>query len=160
MIQFLIICVGGIKEDYLQKGILEYTKRIQKYAKIDVVEISESRLPDHPSDKLIEKALEEEALKIMSIIPEQATLVTLEIEGAMYSSIDFSKFIEKNATYESSKIVFVIGSSYGLSSEIKSKSQYSISFSKMTFPHQLMRFILFEQIYRAMTIIKNTTYHK
>ncbi|MDD3122977.1 MAG: 23S rRNA (pseudouridine(1915)-N(3))-methyltransferase RlmH [Candidatus Izemoplasmatales bacterium] len=160
MMQFQIISVGGIKEKHLKDGIFEYAKRIQKYAKLEVIEISESRLPDNPNEKQIEKALSEEAKQIIDKIPEQAFVVTLEIEGKQLSSIDFSAFIEKNMTYESSKMVFIIGSSFGLSSMIKEKSQFKLSFSLFTFPHQLMRFILVEQLYRALTIMKNTSYHK
>ena len=160
MMQFLILCVGSIKEKYLSDGINEYIKRIQKYAKIDIVEIPESRLSEHPSPKQIISALEEEATNIFNKISESSFIITLEIGGTQLSSDDLAKLIDKSVTYESSKLVFVIGSSYGLSETLKAKSQYKLSFSAMTFPHQLMRLIALEQIYRALTILNHTQYHK
>lgn len=160
MIQFQIICVGSIKEKYFSEGIGEYQKRIQKFAKLEIIEIPESRLNDHPSPKQIDLALEEEALKITEKLQDSRFIITLEINGTSLTSEGFAEMIDKLSIYESSKISFVIGSSYGLANSLKNKSNFSLSFSQMTYPHQMMRLILLEQIYRALTILNHVAYHK
>jgi len=160
MIKTKVICVGSIKEEYWKKAIAEYTKRISKYAKLEIVEVSESLLPNNPSDKLIDKAMEEEANRILSKVDKDDYLVTLEIEGKELSSIEFASEIQKISTYETSSFAFVIGGSNGLHDLIKAKSRWHLSFSKMTYPHQMMRVVLLEQIYRAFTINNNEPYHK
>lgn len=141
-----IICVGKIKEQYLKDAILEYKKRISKYHKLEIIE-----LPDN--------SIEEEGNAILKVINDKDYVITLEIEGQMIDSIEFSNRIEK-IFIEHSNITFIIGGSDGLSDEIKAISNFKLSFSKMTFPHQLFRVILLEQIYRAFKIMKNETYHK
>lgn len=145
-----VICVGKIKEKYFLEAIEEYKKRISKYSKLQIIE-----LPDYNYDK--KKTINEEGKNILNKINDKDFVVTLEISGKKLSSIELSDFISKNI---SNNIVFVIGGSYGLSSEVLNRSNYSLSFSFLTFPHQLFRVILLEQIYRSFKIINNENYHK
>ena len=148
-----IICIGKIKESYLKEAILEYQKRIQKYDKIQIIVLPDSKI-DIPSI-----ALQEEKEQILKQITNKEYLITLEIEGKQLSSTEFSSKLEK--IYQTNPTVtFIIGGSHGIHEEIKEKSLFSLSFSKMTFPHQLFRVLLLEQIYRAYKIIKNESYHK
>lgn len=151
---YKIICIGKIKEEYLTKGIAEYKKRIDGYTKLEIIELKEYNTPD------INKNIENEGKEILDKIRNDDYVITLEIEGDFLDSVSFSKQLEKLSTYGNSKIVFIIGGSNGLSIDVKKRSNYALSFSKMTFPHQLMRLILIEQIYRALTIINNKEYHK
>ena len=145
-----VICVGKIKEKYFLEAIEEYKKRISKYSKLQIIE-----LPDYNYDK--KKTINEEGKNILNKINDKDFVVTLEISGKKLSSIELSDFISKNI---SNNIVFVIGGSYGLSSEVLNRSNYSLSFSFLTFPHQLFRVILLEQIYRSFKIINNENYQK
>lgn len=154
-----IITIGTIKEKYLKDGILEYIKRIKKYSNIQIIEISESSLGDN-SKKSIENALEKEAIEIISKINNKDYVITLDIGGKQISSVEFSKLIENEKNYGTNDFVFIIGSSHGLSDRVREISNYRLSFSKMTFPHQLMRMILLEQIYRTFKIVNNEPYHK
>jgi len=160
MINISLICVGKIKERYLADGISEYEKRISKFAKIDVVEIEDERIPDQPSEAEKKRVLETEGNLILAKIPKDAHVVTLEIDGDALSSPEMAGYIEKLGTYENSKIVFIIGGSLGLSASVKERSKKALSFSKMTFPHQLMRLILLEQLYRSFSILHHGAYHK
>ena len=148
-----IITVGSIKEKYLKDAIEEYTKRLSKYTNIEIVEVKDEGLVE-PQKAII---LEEE--KILKHINEKDYLVTLEIEGQEFTSEEFAEKIDK-IQLEASNITFIIGGSYGLSQSIKDKSRLHLSFSKMTFPHQLFRVLLLEQIYRAFKINNNESYHK
>lgn len=148
-----IITVGSIKEKYLKDAIEEYTKRLSKYTNIEIVEVKDEGLVE-PQKAII---LEEE--KILKHINEKDYLVTLEIEGKEFTSEEFAEKIDK-IQLEASNITFIIGGSYGLSQSIKDKSKLHLSFSKMTFPHQLFRVLLLEQIYRAFKINNNESYHK
>ena len=154
MKKITLICVGTIKEKYLTDAINEYKKRIQKFFDLNIVEIAESKLLS--SQKEIEKALNEEGNKILEKAKGK-TLVSLCVEGKQKTSEEFAQFVNK-AT-DDGELCFVIGSSFGLSPEVK-KNSINISFSKLTFPHQLMRVIFLEQLYRAGTITNNITYHK
>lgn len=145
-----IICVGKIKENYLKDATAEYLKRLTKYTKLEVIEVSDFSSLD---------AKEKEAKLILKHISKDDYVITLEIEGKQVTSPDLSKIIE-NQMINSRNIVFIIGGSYGLSDRVKSISNYSLSFSKLTFPHQLFRVILLEQIYRSFKILNNETYHK
>lgn len=145
-----IICVGKIKEDYLKKGIEEYKKRISKYSKIEIIE-----LIDESNGNILEK----ERDKILKYINDKDYIITLEIDGNSIESVELSKKIE-NIYLNYSNIIFIIGGSYGLHDDIKHKSNYALSFSKLTFPHQLFRMMLLEQIYRAFKISHNESYHK
>ena len=146
-----IICIGKIKENYLKEAINEYTKRLSKYTKLEIIE-----LEDEP---IIEKAKKIEAERIIKHIKENDYIITLEIEGNKLSSEELSKKIE-NTLITNSNITFIIGGSYGLDDSIKARSNYKLSFSNLTFPHQLFRVILLEQIYRSFKIINNENYHK
>lgn len=147
-----IITVGKIKEKYLKDGINEYLKRMQKYTKIEIIELQDE-------DFDINKTLLREKEKIEKYIKERDYVVTLEIDGEELSSIELSKKID-NIMLNNSDITFIIGGSYGLHDDIKKRSNFALSFSKMTFPHQLFRLILLEQIYRSFKILNNETYHK
>ncbi len=148
-----IIAIGSIKEKYLKDAIAEYQKRLQKYTSLEIIELKDESFDD------IDKTLNKEAEKIKKHISEKDYIITLEIEGKQLDSIEFSKKLE-NIQLETSNITFIIGGSYGLSTEIKEMSNYHLSISKMTFPHQLFRVILLEQIYRAFKIKNNESYHK
>ena len=149
-----IVCVGKIKEKYLTDAFSEYEKRISVFQNLKVVELKES------NNKDLKHNIEEEGNSILNAINQDEYVITLEILGQMLDSVELSNKISKLQTYGKSNITFVIGGSYGLSESVKKRSDYALSFSKMTFPHQLMRVILIEQIYRAFTIINNKEYHK
>ncbi len=147
-----LICVGKLKEKYLQEAVVEYQKRICRYTKLELIEIEDVSLKD------TKKVLEIEGQKILNHIKEKDYVITLEIEGEMMDSIAFSKNHE--AKEMQGPITFVIGGSEGLSPMVKKRSNQALSFSKMTFPHPLFRVLLLEQIYRSYKIRKNETYHK
>ena len=148
-----IITVGSIKEKYLKDAIEEYTKRISKYTNIEIVEVKDEGLVEP------QKAMELEGEKIKKYISPRDYVITLEIEGKQLTSEEFAEKIN-NIYLEASNITFIIGGSYGISPEIKNMSNFKLSFSKMTFPHQLFRVNLLEQIYRAYKINNNESYHK
>lgn len=147
-----IICVGKLKEKYLIDAINEYTKRINKFTKIEIIEVSDENYD-------LNKTLLKERDNILRYIDDKDYIITLDIEGKNISSIDFAKKIDE-LFISYSNICFIIGGSYGLHEDIKNKSNYSLSFSKMTFPHQLFRVMLLEQIYRSYKINNNESYHK
>ena len=149
-----ILCVGKIKESFFTEGIKEYQKRIEGYTKFSILEVKEVNTQD------INKNILEEGKNLLSKITEDEYVITLEIKGKRIDSVELAKLIEEKQTYGFSKITFVIGGSNGLSDEVIRRSNYHLSFSDFTFPHQLMRLILSEQIYRALTIINNKEYHK
>jgi len=155
-----IITVGKLKEKYLKQGIDEYLKRLTPYAKVKIVEVPDEQAPDNLSEAEIEDVKRKEGSKILSKIGADEYVITLEIEGKQLSSEEFAKKLDELATYGKSKVSFVIGGSHGLSEEVKKRSNYAMSFSKMTFPHQLMRLVLVEQIYRVFRIIRGEPYHK
>ena len=148
-----IICVGKIKEKFYKEAILEYQKRLSKYTKLEIIEC-----PDY--DNLpIETIKKYEMEQILKKISDKDYIITMQIEGKCIDSVEFSKLIDETLI-KNSNISFIIGGSYGLHDDIKKMSNYSLSFSKMTFPHQLFRVILLEQLYRSFKIIKNESYHK
>ena len=148
-----IICIGKIKEKYTLDAINDYLKRLSKYTKIEIIE-----LPNYNSDNISEILIHEKEL-ILKNIKDKDYIITLEIEGKQLDSISFSNKINEIFNHNSN-ISFIIGGSYGIHQDIKNISNYSLSFSKMTFPHQLFRLILLEQIYRSFKIQNNETYHK
>ena len=148
-----IIAVGYLKEQYLKQALEEYKKRISKYTNIEIIEIKDEGFVEE------EKAKAKEKEKILKHISEKDYIITLEIEGKEYNSLEFAEKLRKTQI-ENSNLVFIIGGSYGLSSEIKKLSKMHLSFSKMTFPHQLFRILLLEQIYRSYKINNNESYHK
>lgn len=155
-----IITVGKIKEKYLKDAIAEYSKRLTKYCKLDIVEVADEKTPDNASEVVEESIRDKEAERIMKHIKDDMYVITLEIGGRMLSSEELASTIEKLGIQGKSDIAFVIGGSIGLGKEVLKRSNYALSFSKMTFPHQLMRVILLEQIYRSYRIIKGEPYHK
>ena len=154
MKKITLICIGSIREKYLKDAINEYEKRIQKFFDLNIIELPESKLLS--SQKEIEKALDEEGEKVLEKAKGK-TLVSLCVEGKQQTSEEFSKFVDERT--DLGEMCFVIGSSFGLSKKVKQNS-INISFSRLTFPHQLMRVIFLEQLYRAGTIQNNITYHK
>ena len=148
-----IITVGQLKEKYLKEAVEEYKKRLSKYTNLEIIEIKDEGLVEEF------KAIELEGEKINKYLDNKDYIITLEIEGKQMSSVEFSEKLER-IQIENSNIVFIIGGSYGLSNSIKDKSNLKLSFSKMTFPHQLFRVILLEQIYRSFKIMNNEKYHK
>ena len=155
-----VIALGKLKEKYLTDAINEYVKRLSAYGKPQIIALNPVRLSDNPSQTEIDNALAKEAEEIKKKIPNNSYVFSLCIEGKEKSSEAFAKAINDAAINGKSNIVFIIGSSFGLSPEIKALSDFKLSFSPMTFPHQLMRVILLEQIYRAFTIINHKQYHK
>ena len=159
MLRVKVICIGKLKEKYLRDAQAEYLKRLSAFCKAEVTELAEVKLPDNPSAAQIEEGLKKEAKKILAEIPGGAYVYSLCIEGEGISSEELAKKLESNAQ-NTSNVVFIIGSSFGLDEEIKRQSAFKLSFSKMTFPHQLVRIMALEQIYRAFSINNNSKYHK
>ena len=155
-----IICIGSIKEKYLQDALNEYVKRLSPSAQINITQIKECKLPDKPSNAEILKTLERESVSIKSLISKNAYTISLCIEGKQLTSEEFADIISSKTLEGKNEFVFIIGSSNGLSEQLKKSCDMLMSFSKMTFPHQLFRVMLAEQIYRAVSIINNTKYHK
>ncbi len=160
MMNVTILCVGKLKEDYLRAACAEYVKRLGAFCRATVLELDEARLPDKPSQAQITAALAEEGKRILSKVPNGAFLVTLCIEGERFTSERLAQSLAAAAASGKSSVVFVIGGSFGLSDEVKSASALRLSMSDMTFPHQLARVMLLEQVYRAFSINANTKYHK
>ena len=155
-----IITVGKLKEKYLKQGIEEYLKRLTAYAKVDIIELPDEKAPETLSDVEMLQIKDKEGERILSKINPDAHVIALAIEGKMKTSEELAETIDKLGTYGKSKITFIIGGSLGLSQEVMKRADEALSFSKMTFPHQLMRLILVEQIYRAYRIIRGEPYHK
>ena len=160
MMNITVICLGKLKETYLKDAIQEYSKRISAYGKLTITELSPVKLPDNPTPTQIEVALEKEAEEIIKKIPSNAFVIPLCVEGTLKSSEELASKFNEISLSGKSNIVFIIGSSFGLSEKIKKQSDLKLSFSKMTFPHQLMRVMLLEQVYRAFQINNNGKYHK
>jgi len=152
-----IICVGKLKEDYLKAACAEYIKRLGAYCKFSVVEVDEEFLTKGRDEGSIKRA---EGARILAKIPNSSYVVVLEVVGKQLSSDDFAKHIDRTMSDGVGRIVFVIGGSLGLSQEVIQRADYSLSFSKMTFPHQLMRVVLLEQVYRALNVLHGGKYHK
>lgn len=155
-----IVTVGKLKEKYLKQGIEEYLKRLTAYAKVEVIEVADEKAPEELSDIEIEQVKQKEGERILAKISQDTYVIALAINGKMQSSEELADSLDKLATYGKSKIAFVIGGSLGLSEEVLKRANEKLSFSKMTFPHQLMRLILVEQVYRAFRINRSEPYHK
>lgn len=155
-----IVTVGKLKEKYLKQGIDEYLKRLSVYAKVEVIEVADEKAPEELSESEMVQVKQKEGERILAKISQDTYVIALAINGKMQSSEELADTIDKLATYGKSKIAFVIGGSLGLSEEVLKRSNEKLSFSKMTFPHQLMRLILVEQIYRAFRINRGEPYHK
>ncbi|WML50388.1 23S rRNA (pseudouridine(1915)-N(3))-methyltransferase RlmH [Neobacillus sp. PS3-34] len=155
-----IVTVGKLKEKYLKMGIEEYLKRLTAYAKVEVIEVADEKAPEELSEIEMQQVKQKEGERILSKIASDAHVIALAINGKMQSSEELADTLDKLATYGKSKIAFVIGGSLGLSDEVLNRANEKLSFSKMTFPHQLMKLILVEQIYRAFRINRGEPYHK
>ncbi len=152
-----IIALGKIKEKFLKEGVDEFLKRLTPYSSVEILELNPIEIKD---ENLVEKILDEEGEKILSLIKPSSFVVTMEIGGKMFSSEEFSAKIEELINEGVSELIFVIGSSCGLSKKVSARADLKMSMSKMTFLHQFARLILVEQIYRAFKIMKNEKYHK
>ncbi|MDC3418482.1 23S rRNA (pseudouridine(1915)-N(3))-methyltransferase RlmH [Aquibacillus salsiterrae] len=155
-----IISVGKLKEKYLKQGIQEYVKRLGAYANIDIVEVADEKAPESMSEAEMEEVKRKEGERILTKIGTDSYIISLEINGQMLTSEKLAEKLDNLATHGKSKIAFIIGGSLGLSEEVRKRSDFALSFSKMTFPHQLMRLILVEQVYRAFRINRGEPYHK
>ncbi|MFP7473288.1 23S rRNA (pseudouridine(1915)-N(3))-methyltransferase RlmH [Niallia taxi] len=155
-----IITVGKLKEKYLKQGIEEYTKRLSSYSKIEIIEVPDEKAPEVLSEAEMIQVKDKEGERILVKVPADAHVIALAIEGKQKSSEELAETLDKLATYGKSKVTFIIGGSLGLSSQVLKRADDKLSFSKMTFPHQLMRLILVEQVYRAFRINRGEPYHK
>ena len=155
-----IVTVGKLKEKYLKDGIAEYSKRISRFATVEMIELADEKTPDRASDSENEKILELEGNRIISKIGDREFVIVLAIEGKTLSSEEFSKQLEQASINGYSTLTFVIGGSLGLSPQVKKRANLFLSFGRLTLPHQLMRLVLTEQIYRAFTIQQGSPYHK
>ncbi len=153
------ITVGNLKESYLREAAAEYKKRLSGLCRVEEIELKEVRLPEDPSESEIKKALSEEAKAILTAIPPRAYPIALCVEGKQMSSPDLSRKLEA-VTAETGELCFIIGSSHGLAPEVKTAAKMRLSVSELTFPHQLMRVILYEAVYRCYQIAKGSKYHK
>lgn len=155
-----IITVGKLKEKYWKMAVDEYVKRLGAYTKIELIEVADEKDSDNMSEKDIEIAKEKEAQRILSRVKDDSYVYTLEILGKQLDSVELSKNIEQKMNTGKSDLTFIIGGSNGLHQSVMDRSNYALSFSKMTFPHQMMKVILLEQVYRAFRIMKGQSYHK
>lgn len=156
----LIVTVGKLKEKYLKQGIDEYLKRLSSYAKLEIIEVADEKAPEELSAVEMQQVKEKEAERILAKIHPDTYVIALAIDGKMKSSEELADGLDKLATYGKSKIAFVIGGSLGLADSVLNRADEKLSFSKMTFPHQLMRLVLVEQVYRAFRIMRGEPYHK
>ena len=157
--KFKIYCIGKIKEQYLKDGINEYLKRISAYSNVEIVEVADSKVRDHPNSSDIEKAKNEEGERVLKLVKNDY-LIGLDLNKKEPTSEEFASLLQSKLVEGGSNVSFVIGGSYGLSDALKDRCNLSISLSKLTFLHQMTRLILLEQIYRAFKILNNETYHK
>lgn len=155
-----VVTVGKLKEKYLKDGIAEYSKRISRFAKLEMIELADEKTPDRASESENQKILEIEGQRILSKVGDHDFVIVLAIEGKTLSSEEFSKRLEEASIKGFSTLTFIIGGSLGLSSAVKNRANLSVSFGRLTLPHQLMRLVLVEQIYRAFTIQQGSPYHK
>lgn len=155
-----IICVGKIKEKYWNDAIAEYSKRLSRYCKLNIIEVADEKTPDNAPAAIEEQIKYKEGERILKNIDEKAFVCALAIKGKKHSSESFAEFIKETGVRGISRIQFVIGGSLGLSGEVLGRADSQISFSDMTFPHQMMRVVLLEQIYRGYKIISGEPYHK
>ena len=155
-----LITLGKIKEKYLKDAIAEYSKRLSKYCKLEIVEVADEKTPDQASENVERQIRQKEGERILRYVKDDAYVFTLEIGGTMLDSVAFAKKMETLGIQGKSHLIFIIGGSIGLGEEVLRRSDYALSFSKMTFPHQLMRVILLEQVYRGYRIIEGAPYHK
>ena len=154
-----IYAIGKIK-DFYKLGVDEYVKRLSSYCKVEIIELKDESISDNPCDKEIKKVIELEGKRVLTLLKDNEYLISLDLNQKEMGSVEFSKYLSQKLESNGASVSFVIGGSYGLSDELKNRANSSITLSKMTFPHQLARLVLLEQIYRAFKILNNETYHK
>ena len=159
MLNIQIICIGKLKETYLKDAISEYSKRLQKYCSLTITELTDEKLPNKLNESIINEIKNKECTKILQSIKKDSYILCLDLKGKELTSEEFSKKIEDISLNFNSTITFIIGGTLGMTQELLNKANYKICFSKMTFPHQLIRVFLLEQIFRAFKISNNETYH-
>lgn len=155
-----LLTVGKIKEKYLKDAIAEYSKRLSKYCKLEIIEVADEKTPDNASEVVENVIRDKEGERLLKYVKDDAFVITLEIKGKMMTSEELAEKIDTLGIRGVSRIMFIIGGSIGLGEDVIKRSDFALSFSKMTFPHQLMRVILLEQIYRSYRIISGEPYHK
>ncbi len=155
-----VLCVGKIKEKYFVQGIEEYAKRLSRYCKLEIIEVPDEKTPDSASEAMELQIKQKEGERLSKYIKDGAYVIALAIEGKQLDSVTFGRQIERLGVEGKSHIIFIIGGSLGLDQEILKRADYLLSFSKMTFPHQMMRMVLLEQIYRGYRIVNGEPYHK
>ena len=155
-----LVTVGKIKEKFFEDAIKEYSKRLSRYCKLEILQVADEKTPEGASEAVELQIKEKEGQRILSLIRDDAYVIALAIEGKMMDSEELAERIEKLGVSGISQIVFVIGGSLGLSAQVMKRADYALSFSRMTFPHQLMRVVLLEQIYRSYRIMNHQPYHK
>lgn len=155
-----ILCVGSLKEKYLREALEEYLRRLTPLCNVKLTELAETKLPDKPSDAQIAAGMADEGKRILAALPEGSDVVALCVEGKELSSPELADYMERSAAKGKNGVCFVIGGSHGLADEVKKRADLRLSFSRLTFPHQLFRVMLTEQIYRAYMIRNGTKYHK
>lgn len=155
-----IVCVGKLKEKYLKDAVAEYTKRMSRFCEVEIVEVADCELPSKTNERIEEKIKEKEGEAILKKIKPGGVTIALDIRGKMLDSCELAKRIDDYFVLGNSHINFIIGGSIGLGENVLRRADYRLSFSRMTFPHQLMRVILLEQLYRCMKILNKETYHK
>ena len=155
-----VIAVGKIKEKYLKDAVTEYSKRLSRYCKLEIIEVADEKTPDQESEAVEDAIRTKEGERILKYIRDDMYVITLEIGGKMLTSEEFADKLETLGVQGKSSVAFVIGGSIGLGKEVLKRSDYALSFSKMTFPHQLMRVVLLEQVYRGYRIMNGEPYHK
>lgn len=155
-----LICVGKLKESYLREACAEYSKRLGVFCRLQVIEVGECKVGSNPKPAEIQKVIETEGKEILGKIPQQSYVIAMCIEGQMASSMELARKLEQLSVDGISSVTFVIGGSYGLSQPVKERADWRLSMSPMTFPHQLARVMLLEQVYRGCSILANSKYHK
>ena len=155
-----VLCVGRIKEEYFTDAVREYAKRLSRYAKLDIAEVEDEKTPDKASDAENAAIKEKEGARLLARLPEDAYVIALAIDGKAPDSVELSRKIEDLGVRGKSHLCFIIGGSLGLSKSVLARADERLSFSRMTFPHQLMRVILLEQLYRSFRIMRGEPYHK
>lgn len=155
-----VLAVGKLKEKYWKQAIAEYQKRLGAYTKIEIIEVPDEKAPENMSAKEIEQVKQKEGQRLLAKVKPQSTVITLEIKGNMLTSEGLAKNLQQRMVQGQSDFTFIIGGSNGLHQDVLDRSNYALSFSKMTFPHQMMRVILLEQVYRAFKIMRGEAYHK
>lgn len=155
-----VICIGKLKEKYWTDAVNEYSKRLSRFCDLEITELKESKLPDKASESQEQAVIEEEGKTILKHVKDGSYVISLEILGKNLTSVELAEKMEELPLMGKSHVTFIIGGSLGLSKDVSKRADFKLSFSKMTFPHQMMRVILLEQVYRAFKINKNEAYHK